>query len=140
MYGNEKTGLGAIMVAGIAIVSIIIGFAAATVLNGNDSSDPVGAQYGGFTDQDKNFLATIANSQIQVTSANVAAVVDWCQANGGVWNITQEAGQVVVSEQVAAQLQQQNVDVVQTQDGNWVANVAVLSRDTCIFPIGRGEQ
>ena len=134
LQSNNETGI--LPIAIVAIVALIVGFVAGNYFLGQGENGT--AQYGGFTQSDRNFLVTVANGEVELISARVAAIVDWCTANGGQWNIVQQNAQVPVNEQIASQLTQAGADVRQDQNGNYIANVAVLSRDTCIFPIARG--
>ena len=124
------------------IVALIAGFAAGGYFAGQQGNGAAAQDSGlALTLEDKNFIVNVANLQIdQIARATALQAVnlDWCTANGGVWNVNQRAAQVVVNSQVAAQLEQGGADVTQSQDGNWVANVAVLSRDVCIFPVKKG--
>jgi len=89
------------------------------------------------SEEDKNFLVSIANSQVDLTTVRLASAIDWCTVNGGQWNFTQQQGQVQVDEATAQNLLGQGGDVVRTEEGVWLANVAVIARDTCIIPTQR---
>ncbi len=86
-------------------------------------------------ESDRNFMANVANAQISITTQNLAGLIDWCTTNGGIWNTTQEQGSLPVTDEVAKQLQAQNLAVAKSPDGKWIANVALVSRAGCILPI-----
>jgi len=121
------------------IVALVAGFAAGGFMaaEGADNTAAPAQNTAGnsFSLDDRNFLVNLANSQVALTSNAVIGQLDWCIANGGVWNVLQQPAQVQVSEEVAGQIQQQGNEVFRTADGNWIANVVVISRDTCIFPV-----
>ena len=126
------------LMAGImVVVAFAIGFGAGTYLNGQADAVEAGNTYNGFTQSDRNFLITVANSEADLIAARTAAIVDWCVASGGQWNIIQQNGQVAVNQQTAEQLTQAGADVVQDANGNYIANIAIISRDTCIFRIAK---
>ena len=126
---NEDTGR-VYALAAVVIVALAVGFGAGHFLAGGPGSSATS-----FSDTDRNFLVNVANSQIDLTTARLAAAVDWCVANGGTWNLTQQQGTVSVNAEVAAQLEKQGADVTKDVNGNYVAKVLVAARDTCIFPL-----
>ncbi len=83
--------------------------------------------------EDKNFLVTLANSQA-VLSAQLSNTIDWCTSSGGVWHVSQQQGTLDVTQGQALQLQQLGADVRQEGE-RWIANVAVMKRDSCLFPL-----
>ena len=122
------------------IVALIAGFAAGNYLgaqeNGGNAATPSQNTSGSSLSlDDRNFLVNVANSQVALTANAVIGQLDWCIANGGQWNVLQQPAQVQVSAEVAGQIEQQGNEVFRTADGNWIANVVVISRDTCIFPV-----
>ncbi len=85
-------------------------------------------------DQDKNFLVTLANSQIALTVNKVVEQSDWCLASGGQWHNVSQAGELSISKEQALEFEKQGYSVFQKSDGNWLVNVTVLNRDSCIVP------
>ncbi len=116
------------LIAGIGIglfSNLFFGLGQGNVLLGNASA---------FSEQDKNFLVNLANSQIALTVSKVVAQSDWCIASGGQWHSLQQAGELPISKEQAQSLETQGYSISQKSDGNWFANVTVLSRDSCIIP------
>ncbi|MDD5163936.1 MAG: hypothetical protein PHD95_07080 [Candidatus ainarchaeum sp.] len=116
------------LVAGIVIglfSSQFFGLWQGNVFSGNAS---------GFSDQDKNFLVNLANSQIALTVNKVVAQSDWCIASGGEWQTAQQPGELAISKEQAQSLETQGYSVSQKSDGNWIANVTILNRSSCVIP------
>lgn len=94
-------------------------------------------------DADKNFLVQVANAQVDLTTrftgaqAAQAAALDWCTVNGGQWNLVQQPAVIPVSAQAAQQLQSSGYIVQQSQDGNYLARVAVLNQAGCVLPVAQ---
>ena len=91
-------------------------------------------------DDDRNFLVQVANAQVELITrltAEQSAIVDWCTAGGGQWLTNQRQAQVNVTSQQAQQLQAQGSQVVQ-QDGNFLAQVVVLTQAGCVLPVPKG--
>lgn len=135
-YSSNQTDSRAFIIGGL-VAGFIIGFLASGFLAGGAGNSD-GLVFGSrFNEADRNFLVDLANNQVNLTALRLAPGLDWCTASGGQWNVTRQQGQVNVSEEIARQLGQSGADVTQTENG-WVANVAVLTRDQCIFPIAKG--
>ena len=119
------------------IVALVIGFAigffANPFLSGEKNVLPEGPGFV-LTDLDKNFLVTLANSQVVLTAQKTALQSDWCLANGGEWDASQQAGELQVTKEQADSLSSQGFNVYQAVDGNWIAKVIVFNRTGCILP------
>lgn len=130
------------LLAGV-VVALVVGFAAGFLVSGQTGGNVLAPQgqagAAGLSVADRNFIVNVANSQVQLTAATLAGTIDWCQANGGQWNIVQQRGTVDVNQEAASQLQQQGVEVSKDANGNYIASVAILSRDTCIFPVQKAQ-
>ncbi len=117
------------LIAGIGIglfSNLFFGVNPGNVLSGN--------AFESFSDQDKNFLVTLANSQIALTVNKVVEQSDWCIASGGQWHNVSQAGELSISKEQALEFEEQGYSVFQKSDGNWLVNVTVLNRDNCIVP------
>ena len=134
--GSAGGAGGIVIIALAAIAGIVVGLVASPLVFGEQQGKEENTVLpkAGLANEDKNFLVNIANSQVDLTTAKVAAM-DWCTINGVTWNIKQQRGQLQVATEVVDQLKAQNVDVVQLADGNWAASVLVVARDVCMFPL-----
>ena len=85
----------------------------------------------GLSDEDKNFLLSVANSQVQLNTLQN----DWCLSNGGLWNETRKGSELEINPKTADSLKQQGITVIE-REGKFFANVLLVERNGCIF-IGR---
>lgn len=132
LFGSgSESGLPLGMIVVALVVGLAIGYLASNYFAGGQQQ----VASSGLTVEDKNFLVSVANAQVDLLTRQTAlqsASLDWCTASGGQWLTLTRNAQVNVTSEQAQQLQQQGAQVAQ-QDGNLLATVVLIDRSSCVI-------